>query len=179
MRAEEKNLELEMKSRDEKLEKLRVQANMSRDTSTLLATNHQMQTIKDENAKLEDRALGLVDRINEVERDFDKQEKEVAKIQELYNAFAENCEKELAETKQQLETLDRDKSGVTVKVSREILETYNRLFQARDGLAVCPIDGDVCSGCSTVLLPNDLMKVKSAKDIIYCKSCSRALFVQK
>src|SRR5262245_16133299 len=53
MKSEEKTLELEIQSREEKLEKLRVQANMARDTATLLAANHQIQNLKDENSKAE------------------------------------------------------------------------------------------------------------------------------
>lgn len=179
MRAEEKNLELEMKVKEEKLEKLRVQANMARDTSTLLATNHQMQTIKDENSKLEDRALGLVDRIGELERDFDKQEKELARVREDYNTFAAICEKELGETKSQMETLDAEKATLASKLDRETLENYHRLYQGREGVAVCAMDGDTCTGCSTMLLPNDVMKVRSAKTVVYCKSCSRVLYDNK
>lgn len=179
MRAEEKNLELELKSREEKLEKLRVQANMARDTSTLLATNHQMQTIKDENSKIEDRALGLDDRIETLERDFGRQEKELTKVRADYDQFALACEKELNATKEQLAALDLEKEKLSKSVPEDVLETYQRLLNAREGIAICPIDGDTCTGCSTVLLPNDVMKVRAARDVVYCKSCSRVLYDKK
>jgi hypothetical protein len=179
MRAEEKNLELELKARDERLEKLKIQANMARDSATLLATNHQIQTIKNESSKLEDRALGLVDRIGELEKDFDRLEAELAKAKEEYEGFAKACETELGNTKSALARLDATRTGAVSGVSGETMSLYQRLFQARDGVAVCAIDGDYCTGCSTAQLPNDIMKVKQGRELIQCKSCSRILYEAK
>lgn len=176
LRAEEKNLELELKTKEEKLEKLRVQANMARDTSTLLATNHQIQSIKDENSKIEDRALGMVDRIGQLEKDFSKLEKDLVRVKAEYDVFAAGCEKELNTTKEELAQVERARADVLATVGAEMVEAYQRLLVARDGVAICKIDGEFCSGCSTVLPPNDLVKVRSGKEVVRCKSCSRMLY---
>ena len=177
MRAEEKNLELEMKSREEKLEKLRIQANMARDTSTLLATNHQIQSIKDENSKLEDRALGLVERIGELEKEFEKHEKDLARVQGEYDVFAKACEAELAKAKEELAAHDKKRAEVAGGIPAEPAELYDRLLQARDGLAVCAVDGESCVGCGGEVSPNDLVKLRNGRDVVRCKSCSRILYI--
>ncbi|MFN0206188.1 MAG: zinc ribbon domain-containing protein [Planctomycetota bacterium] len=179
MRAEEKTLELELKSRDEKLEKLKIQANMARDTSILLATNHQIQTIKGESSKMEDRALGLVDRIAELEKDFDKLEKELAKTKEDYEKFAQSCEKEFSLTKETLAGLEKKRAEAGQALPGEVFEIYSRLLQAREGVAVCALEEDYCSGCSTAQLPNDIVKIRQAREVVRCKSCSRILYVSK
>jgi predicted nucleic acid-binding Zn-ribbon protein len=151
---------------------------MARDTSTLLATNHQIQTIKDENAKLEDRALGLVERIGELEKEFEKMEKELARVREDYDVFAKACEAELGKAKDELAAHDQKRGEIAAGLAAEPLEMYERLIQARDGLAVCAVEGDSCVGCGGVVSPNDLMKLRNARDVIRCKSCSRILYIE-
>jgi uncharacterized protein len=177
MKAEEKNVELDMKVREEKLEKLRVQANMARDTATLLAANHQIQSLKDENSKAEDRALGLVDRIGELEGEFTRQEQDLAVADRDYKTFASKCEEELGAVKKELAGLDAERAKLTTGLDAELLDHYAKLFSIRGGVAVSTVEGDLCSGCSTVLLPNDLVKLRGRKQIIRCKSCGRILYL--
>lgn len=178
MRAEEKDLELQVKTKDERLEKLKIQANMAKDTSTLLATNHQIQTLKDENNKLEDRALGLAERMASLEKEFEKQEKELERIRGEYAVFAKNCEAELARAKGELEALDAERSKISSALSPETLDVYARLAQARDGLAVCAVEGESCVGCGGMVTANDLVKLRAGKELVRCKSCSRILFIE-
>jgi predicted nucleic acid-binding Zn-ribbon protein len=178
MKAEEKDLELQVKTKDERLEKLKIQANMAKDTSTLLATNHQIQTLKDENSKLEDRALGLVDRIAALEKEFDKQEKELERVRGEYAGFAQNCETELAKAKADLAAFDTERAAVSQALSPESLDMFNRLLQAREGLALCAVEGESCVGCGAVITANDLVRLRAAREIVRCKSCSRILFIE-
>jgi len=179
MKSEEKTLELEIATREEKLEKTRVQANMARDTATLLAANHQIQMLKDENSKAEDRALGLVDRIGELEGEFAKQEADLAVAQREYKKFAAACEEELAVVSRELASLDAERAKLTTGIDAELLDHYTKLITKRGGVAVCAVEGDLCSGCSTVITPNDLVKLRGGKQIIRCKSCARILFIPK
>lgn len=177
MRAEEKNLELEIKAKDERIEKLKLQANSARDSSTLLATNHQIQTLKDESSKLEDRALGLVERIGELEKESEKHARDLARIQEEYDAFAANCAAELSRSTEALAVLDGERAELASAIPDEVLETYGSLLETREGVAVSAVDGDSCSGCGAGVLPNDMMKLRAGKDLVRCKSCLRILAI--
>lgn len=177
MKAEEHSLETDIKGREEKLEKLRVQANMARDTATLLATNHQIQTLKDENGRAEDRALGLVDRIGELESEFARQEAELADTEKSYRAFVAECEAEMTKTQSEADALKKERGELVTGVEAPVLDTYAKLLSARDGLAVCVVEDDFCSGCSTALTTSDLMKLRAGKGVVQCKSCARILFL--
>jgi uncharacterized protein len=177
MKAEEHSLETDIRGREERLEKLRVQANMARDTATLLATNHQIQMLQDENSKAEDRALGLVERIGELESEFARQEAELAGVEKSYRAFAASCEAELASVKKELEQVDGKRADLLVGLDVELLDSYSKLLAARGGVAVCAVEDGLCSGCSTFLTPNDMMKLRGGRNLVRCKSCARILFL--
>ncbi len=177
MKAEEKSLEVDIQARAERIEKLVVQANMARDTSTLLATNHQMQSLKDENSRAEDRALGLVDRIGELEKTFAAKEAAVAAAQAEYEAFAANCRKELEASGAKVKELEGSRATVAKSIEPEFLESYQRIAKVRSGQAVCAVEDDVCIGCSSTVTPNDLLKIRGAKTVVACKTCQRILFL--
>ncbi|MBL8694692.1 MAG: hypothetical protein JNJ88_11400 [Planctomycetes bacterium] len=178
LRAEEKNMELEIRSRNEKLEKLTIQSNMARDSATLLATNHQIQTLKGENARAEDRALGLVDRIEQAEKVFPTLEAQVAAQMKELEKFSSACTTEMDRVKAELAELQQKRQALASTVPADVLDTYQKMLAAREGIAVCAVDVDCCSGCSMSVPPNDLSKIRAAKEIVRCKSCGRILYAE-
>jgi predicted nucleic acid-binding Zn-ribbon protein len=69
------------------------------------------------------------------------------------------------------------KSGVAEKnIEDRLLIAYNRLRDnARNGLAVVPVERDACGGCHSKIPPQRQMDLASRKKIIVCEYCGRIL----
>ncbi len=64
-----------------------------------------------------------------------------------------------------------------VKIPAELVKKYERLFEARDNLAVSAVEGVTCTGCYTSIQPNLLVKLQASSCVVQCSSCERILFL--
>jgi len=93
------------------------------------------------------------------------------RIKRLEELMGEN-----AERKKEFEALKSKKRTIIEKM---ILQRYNKVFEARNGLAVVPIIGTGCGGCGAFIPPQVVSEVRAKKNFHNCESCSRFLFWKK
>ncbi|KOF03742.1 hypothetical protein AWW67_08115 [Roseivirga seohaensis] len=108
---------------------------------------------------------------------------EIAKTEE---ELAER-EKDLNSKKSELETLTKEshddeqklmnaRTKATKDIEERLLVSYNKLRDnARNGLAVVPVDRGACGGCFNVVPPQRQADIRERKKIIVCEHCGRIL----
>ena len=62
-------------------------------------------------------------------------------------------------------------------VPPDLMARYGRLFEARDGLAVCAVEGNTCTGCYTSIPPNLQVKLQASSAVVCCDTCQRILYI--
>ena len=82
----------------------------------------------------------------------------------------------VAETQAQEEKLVKESKAAISKLDERIAMAYERLREnARNGLAVVPIDRDSCGGCFNKIPPQRQMDIETKKKLITCEHCGRIL----
>lgn len=175
-------LELELKTRDEDVAKLRASLNTSKTNKEYSAILTQLNVTKADNSKIEAQVLELM---KEIEVD----EAEVKKIQE-----------QIDQQKQQLEQTRKDAEVLAVKYQGEIaeiqkewdvaaqalpkpaLEIFKRVAETYDGEATSTIelqesrsDAYSCGGCFMGITIESVNLLMTKDDIIRCPNCTRIL----
>jgi hypothetical protein len=125
---------------------------------------------------------------------FNKKIKEFAALIEEKKLVISDSETILSERKTDLETkkseLDeiiadtqKEEQGLYNKsekigsvIEERLLTAYKRIrSNARNGLAVVPVQRDACGGCFNQIPPQRQLDIKSRKKIIVCEYCGRIL----
>ena len=108
---------------------------------------------------------------------------EIAKTEE---ELAERA-KDLSSKKGELETLTKEshddeqklmnaRTKATKDIEERLLVSYTKLRDnARNGLAVVPVDRGACGGCFNVVPPQRQADIRERKKIIVCEHCGRIL----
>ncbi|HUX95855.1 MAG TPA: C4-type zinc ribbon domain-containing protein [Bacteroidales bacterium] len=119
------------------------------------------------------------------EFNFQVEEKNVviAESEELLadrKADLENKKSELDEiisdTQKEEEGLYKKSEKVESIIEERLLTAYKRIrSNARNGLAVVPVQRDACGGCFNQIPPQRQLDIKSRKKIIVCEYCGRIL----
>src|SRR4030042_4766839 len=147
-------LELELKTRDGQISRLRASLNTAKTNKEYSAVLTQLNTTKADNSKIETQILELL-------KDIDADESEIRKVQEQIN-----------EQKQKLEQVRKESDVLAVKYEAEIeqiqdewqqaarvipnksLDVFKRVAETYDGEALATIDtqedktgGYTCGGC--------------------------------
>ncbi len=82
----------------------------------------------------------------------------------------------IEETQKEEENLLSKSEEIQTIIEQRILIAYKRIRDnARNGLAVVPIQRDACGGCFSKIPPQRQLDIRSRKKIIVCDNCGRIL----
>jgi predicted nucleic acid-binding Zn-ribbon protein len=82
----------------------------------------------------------------------------------------------IADTQKEEEGLYKKLEKVQGIIEERLLAAYKRIrTNARNGLAVVPVQRDACGGCFNQIPPQRQLDIKSRKKIIVCEYCGRIL----
>ncbi len=82
----------------------------------------------------------------------------------------------IAETQAQEDKLEKKSADALKKLGERLANAYVRLrSNAKNGLAVVPVDRDSCGGCFNKIPPQRQLDIQMKKKLITCEHCGRVL----
>ncbi len=82
----------------------------------------------------------------------------------------------ISETKQEEENLREKAKEIESNIDERLLTAFKRIRKnARNGLAVVPVERDACGGCFNKIPPQRQLDIRIRKKIIVCEYCGRIL----
>lgn len=88
----------------------------------------------------------------------------------------EELDEIVSETQKEEETLQEKSQAAEAKIEERLLNAYKRIrSNARNGLALVPVQRDACGGCFNKIPPQRQMDIRMHKKIIVCEHCGRIL----
>ncbi len=106
------------------------------------------------------------DVLNERKLDLDNKKKELEDI--------------VAETKKEESVMEKKSAELEAIIEERLTGAYNKIRgNARNGLAVVPVERDACGGCFNKIPPQRQLDIASRKKIIVCEYCGRILVDHK
>lgn len=82
----------------------------------------------------------------------------------------------VAETQKEEDSLLKSSEKAMKNIDARIITAYTRLrVNAKNGLAVVPVERDSCGGCFNQIPPQRQLDIQSKKKLIVCEHCGRIL----
>jgi uncharacterized protein len=167
--------QLQMREREQKIEKWQGNLNASKDNREYQALKEQIAADKQANNVLSDEILELLEAIDET-------------TQELADAeqVAEQARLDLLEVEQkvsdrrvvlesELERIHAELADAEKGLSGDFKREYERLVAAKGEDAMAELEGNCCSGCYQSLTPQLLDKLLQGQPIL-CPACGRLIY---
>ncbi|MHC4570618.1 MAG: zinc ribbon domain-containing protein [Planctomycetota bacterium] len=175
-------LELELKTRDDEISRLRAQLNVSKTNKQYASVLTQLNTKKADNSKIENQILELMKDIEadeaecrEIQTQIDEQKQKLEQIRRETELLAKKYEAEIQEI--QVEWDGRAKA-----IPAGTLEIFERVAETYDGQAVAIVEYQenktgayCCGGCFMGIIAESVNLLLSKDDIIRCPNCTRIL----
>jgi hypothetical protein len=185
MRVQADRLELELKSRNEAISKLRAALNMAKTNKEYAAVLTQLNTGKADNVKIENQILDLMNSIEadeaqctELQSQIEEQKEKLKQVRVETEASASKYEAEMADIQAEWEKLAEEIPPEPIRVFKRVAETY-------DGEALAVVErqdgrGDVftCGGCFMGLTTETANMLMTKDEIIRCPNCTRILVLE-
>ncbi|HYF51651.1 MAG TPA: C4-type zinc ribbon domain-containing protein [Planctomycetota bacterium] len=174
LKVEADGIELEVKSGEEALKRLATQMNVLRTSKEFETVRRQMDAQRAWNKENEGKVLELLEKVDEFQKDVDKNSEALAAAEKKLAEETAKVEKEVAELKTQFDTLSTERNGLATDVPEKELTVYNRIAATR-GQAIATVDRGICSACFMKIPPQVHNLALLAREMVCCPSCGRIL----
>jgi len=179
------SLELDLREKDQKVVSFRSGLNAARSNKEYAAILTQINTLKADNAKLEDRALGVIQEVEKLKEQADELAGNISEEQKRLTEINGLNEREITKLDAMLEDLTSKRSEAAREVPAVALATFERISANYDGeaMAVVEVHGRkpphtyVCGGCFMSLNSEHANALTIRDEIRTCDNCGRILFI--
>jgi predicted nucleic acid-binding Zn-ribbon protein len=180
-------LELEIKSIDERLEKLRGDLNSAPNNKQYTAVLTELNTVKASRTALEDRVLSHMEQLETIEAQFatiDGQIAERTKVRDLANSQYEERKTDVGA---RLSELEHEHEKAAAVIPANVLQVFEEVADLHEGEAMAAVEEIdrkhreyACGACNMHLPFEPVSKLSSKTDmLVRCAACGRLLFLQE
>jgi len=184
-RIDSDRLELDLKSREEQVSKLRASLNNAKTNKEYAAILTQINTLKADNSKLEEEILKILQETDSVKTDADGIRQEIQSQEKQLEETRQSAQEEIDRLSGMLEHLQAERREAAKAVPPEALAVFDRIAGNYDGDAMAPIQvhGNkpphtyVCGGCYMSLNAEHANALRVKDEIRTCDNCGRILYL--
>lgn len=177
-------LELDLKTRDAHIERLRTQQQTAKNNKEYQAFLLEINTEKVDKAKVEEQTLVVMEQVEKMAAE----QKELAAALEAEKAKLQKLRAEvsgkLASLQGEIDALKPARDAAAAAVPPKALEAFARLADRFEGEAVSALykpdrrrEEYVCTSCNLNLVTDVYNKLHSRDELVFCPSCHRILYI--
>lgn len=180
MKTFQKNInikELDLKSIEAEINKLRLQMNQVKTNKEYSAIKAEIGGKEADKSVLEDEILRMMTQFEEMQQRYKSYEKEIEHEESQSKELQKQVETDIKAMEIEIAGLRKNHEEYASILDRDALQHYNRLVSHKDAVAVVSVINKVCQGCFMSVTPQTLNKLMSGKDLTFCHSCGRILYL--
>ena len=179
-------LELELKSRDAEVNKLRASLNNAKTNKEYAAVLTLLNTTKADNSKIETQILELMKAIEADEEECTAIRAQIEEQKQSLEETRRKAEGSAGEHEGEIAKIQAEWDEVAKDIPPATLETFNRVAETYDGEAVVRVDQQdgkggaySCGGCFMGITAESVNLLMTRDDLIRCPNCTRILVLSE
>ncbi len=173
-----KELENEVRTRQDRIAKYENQKLATKKNDEYAAYDHAIESLKKEISDIEDKEMELMEAADTQKPIIATAEKEASDTRSLVQRQIASIDEKVKTIQTQVTEVQTDRSRLATEVDEDLLDTYQRLFEKKDGLAVAGLANEICQGCHVKAQTHIINSVKAAKEVTHCLNCGRILYAE-
>ncbi len=177
-------LELELKTRDESIAKLRASLNASKTNKEYAAVLTQLNTTKADNSKIESQILELMRDIETDEAECQEITNQIEEQKQKLEQTRKEAETNAAKYEEEIEQIQGEWDHAAKIIPQKSLDVFKRVAETYDGQAVVDVEEQsvksgvyTCGGCFMGITAESVNQLMTKDDIIRCANCARILVI--
>jgi predicted nucleic acid-binding Zn-ribbon protein len=171
-----KQLELEVESKKQQIEKYSLQQYQTKKNEEYRALGHEIDNAKVAISKIEDQIIDLMEKGEAVQAEVVHAGKETAMTRKAVDEQIASLNGRETNLKKDLAELESNRSELASHVEAPALGRYERLLKSKGETVVVGIERGVCGGCHMRLNRQVLVTCQAQQEITCCPNCARILY---
>ncbi len=176
---QEDRYNLDLKSNEADISKLLLQLTQAGTNEAYSRIDKRIEEEKAQNSALEDSILKLMDEIEAMEGEQAALKDELQTGQKELADFEAKVARDSIAIDARIHEHQSTVAEIEKSIETEVLGKYHRLFERFGGGVMAELDmgAGICLGCNLPVTKQDMNLILADNDIIFCKSCSRILYI--
>ncbi len=170
-----KNIELDIGTRKNTLERLKTQQYETKKNEEFTALGNEIVRYNQEVDDYETTELELMEKADSLQAIHKKSQDILALTQGMVDEEIATLDQRAVECKKQFDEVQAERTSLTSGIDEDNLSLYDRLMVSKGGDAIVSAANSQCSGCHMKLVPATMINVQAAKEITQCENCGRIL----
>lgn len=183
-RSQMAQVELDLKARDARIEKLRLQQQNARNNKEYQALLIEINTEKVDKGKVEDELIKLMEQVEKGQKELTELGAQLQAEKDRLTNMQQQIGDKLAALQAEVDALRAPRDQAHQAVPPKARDVFDRLSERFDGEALSAISKPdqrreeyVCSACNMDLVPDVYNKLHSRDELVFCPSCRRILYI--
>lgn len=172
----QKNLELEISTKEAELQKFQQQMMSIKTNKEYDALVGQIDTVKEGISSSESELLEIIDRIAELEKQVVEYKEKVTQVEENNNKQLQILQDKIANIGDTMSGKMSDRTEISSAIPKPTLSVYERVRKGKGGTVVVVVKKRACGACYKALTPKKVQEIKKGDRIHTCDNCGRIMF---
>ena len=175
-------LELELKTGDERIKKLRASLNCARTNKEYAAVLTELNTTKADNSKIENQVLELLKDIELDQAEVQKMQQEIEQHKETLDQSRKEAEVNAKKLEAEIRQIQAEWDHHAKNIPVEHLDIFKRVAETYDGEGLAVVERQQgktetysCGGCFMGITAESVNLLMTTDDLIRCPNCTRIL----
>jgi predicted nucleic acid-binding Zn-ribbon protein len=177
-------LDLEIKSRDARIEKLRTQQQQAKNAKEYQAFLVEINTEKADRNKIEDETLQVLEQVERIQGEAKALSTQLEEERGKLKQFQDQIGDQLAALKAEIDRLRPEREEAYRVLPPKGQQAFDRLSERHEGEAMSAMvkpdrrrEEYVCGACNMSLVVDVYNRLHSRDDLVACASCGRLLYI--
>jgi len=172
-----KNSENELQIREDGIKKQELHLLSAKTNQEYKGHQDEIARFKNEISNLEEDILRAFEEVEEKNGDLSRLNEDLMIHKNELAEFKGEIDAEVAEYAAEIDQLMIKREESKENIQFEAMQVYEKVRNAREGMAVSCADGKMCHGCFMTITANDMQRLLNCKELVTCKSCQRILYL--
>lgn len=178
------NLELDVKMREEHIEKLRAAQQNAHNNKEYQALLTQINTEKIDKGKVEDEQLKVMEQVEKFAAEIKVLQGQIEETTQQHQTTQAQLGGKLAELQAEIDKLRPERDAAAAAIPAKARDTFERMADKYEGEAMAAINRPnprreeyICSSCNIELAVDLYNRLHTRDDLVFCPSCKRMLYI--
>ena len=177
-------LDLDIKTRDAHIEKLRTQQQTAKNNKEYQAFLVEINTAKVDRNKVEDEAMKVLEIVEKAQNEAGALQQQLAAEQQKLQTLRAESGERVRQLQAEVESLRPAREEAAAAVPPKARDIFERLAEHHEGEAMSAIakpdrrrEEYLCTACNMSLVTDVYNKLHSRDELVFCPSCRRILYI--
>jgi predicted nucleic acid-binding Zn-ribbon protein len=173
--ADRRMFQMEIEASNDKLKQYEEQLYKVQTNKEYDAISLEIDTKKMEIKELENKILQSMEEEEESKNNITELVEEIKKLEDQLVEYRRELDDIIKHTQSEEQKLENERQKIVSDIDRRFQVKYDRIRNAKAGLAVVPIKKNSCGGCYSAIPPQKIVEIREMSRLFTCEHCGRIL----